>query len=68
MRNRSRAVVVTILALASAVAVAQTIQEYPVPQGPHPYDLPRQDIVWLSDFDANVALRPEDRAAQCVQK
>jgi len=39
MRKESRAVVTFILAFASAVAVAQTIQEYPVPQGAHPHDL-----------------------------
>ena len=39
MRKGSRAVVASIVAFASAVAVAQTIQEYPVPKGAHPHDI-----------------------------
>ena len=39
MRKGSHAVVASILALISAVAVAQTIQEYPVPKGAHPHDV-----------------------------
>ena len=39
MRKGSRAVVASILALVSAVAVAQTIQEYPAPKGAHPHDV-----------------------------
>ena len=39
MRKESRVVVASIVAFASAVAVAQSIQEFPVPQGAHPHDL-----------------------------
>jgi hypothetical protein len=31
--------VASIVAFASAVAIAQTIQEYPVPKGAHPHDI-----------------------------
>ncbi len=39
MRKESRILATTVFILASAIAGAQTIQEYPVPQGTHPHDL-----------------------------